>query len=907
MHKQKVKHFLLLCFLSCTHMMQAQTLFTGNVKTENGKPVVSASIKLKDSTRGVIRLFALTDPGGNFMIRLPSTTRHYLAECSFIGYKTDNYVFDIQVGNSGPVTHNIVLMQDTALLQEIHVYAAPPIKVSGDTTTFRTDAFKQGNESNVGDLLNNIPGFSVENGRIKYNGRSVSKVLLEGDDLFGQDYNTITQNLGPRGIEKIELIDNYNDRSYLSSRLQKGKELVVNLRFDKKFLYKIIASAEAAIDPGLNYYKTRQNIVSLIPKIKFVTTTNFNNTGLLGTELLGNIAGLPDYKKDGVNFDLPQSSSIVPLAQMRDIASAVIPKDKLVFNHTQFVSNNMLYKPSHKLLVRNTIQYYRDTYHQQQSRNEDYTVPGANFSVLNTQYQQKRMPYLNIANEIIYTVNPKLQLVYKLNYYTNRETDSSAEVRQVTYPINTRLAVATNGLRQQLGLSVMIDSIRILDIRAFHFIGNSHQQSSLFPADLYRPLTGDTVFRNLKTVIDDEHCDYMLQAKLSVKKRRGFYFVEALYTSSSSKLFSDLFLYDKGPSLHVNNSALINQSVLQIVTGSVNADITQNLTQNTVFHLTQKIETGNISLLNVASMEHRKKYFNYLPSAELRIRLDKRQNLSLRWGVEIKLPDTYDLYSSNIIVPGSNAIRGIDELYTGTSKRTTLTYNYSDPVKRKLTAFAIVSYAQEPVMYLMNSVPGIFYTLQNKIAFPGNGRSLIALGNLSKYISALKTQVTMDLNAISHNTYYAVNNQSGPFALSTLSGSVKCKTLITDRLITTIGLQAAFVSQELNKGEPMSRSAKNRTLNYSTALTYRFSTDLVFTGRFQHISQTASTLHHQLNLCDLSLKYVILREKLGIDLSANNLLSPNIFTTTMYTPLSTVTQSVNMLPPYLMLKISYDL
>jgi hypothetical protein len=178
---------LLLCsiYLLANTKINAQYVLQGQVSDARKAPVASASIKIKDSARGLPRFFAISDKEGKYRIRLPAGNKQFWLECSLLGYRNVSFVLPVP---AGPVQlKNILLTADTADLPAINVYSIPPVTVSGDTTTFRVDAFKKGNESNVGELLNVVPGFSVNNGRISYQGRAVTKVLIEDDDLFGSD------------------------------------------------------------------------------------------------------------------------------------------------------------------------------------------------------------------------------------------------------------------------------------------------------------------------------------------------------------------------------------------------------------------------------------------------------------------------------------------------------------------------------------------------------------------------------------------------------------------------------------------------------------------------------------------------------------------------------------------------
>jgi hypothetical protein len=84
---------------------------------------------------------------------------------------------------------SIVLLTKANLLKEIIVQERRnAISIKGDTTEYLVDSFLVNKSSNVEDLLKRLPGIQVDkNGKITAQGQEVKKVLVDGEEFFGDD------------------------------------------------------------------------------------------------------------------------------------------------------------------------------------------------------------------------------------------------------------------------------------------------------------------------------------------------------------------------------------------------------------------------------------------------------------------------------------------------------------------------------------------------------------------------------------------------------------------------------------------------------------------------------------------------------------------------------------------------
>ena len=87
------------------------------------------------------------------------------------------------------------------------VVKAKPIHQDNDTTRYFVNAFADGHERTVEDLLKKLPGIDVsDDGSISYKGKPISKILLDHTDMFGENYKTASRTLSPQIVGSVEAI-----------------------------------------------------------------------------------------------------------------------------------------------------------------------------------------------------------------------------------------------------------------------------------------------------------------------------------------------------------------------------------------------------------------------------------------------------------------------------------------------------------------------------------------------------------------------------------------------------------------------------------------------------------------------------------------------------------------------------
>jgi len=169
------------------------------------------------------------------------------------------------------------------LLQDVIIKGTrSAIKIKGDTTEFNAAAFTVQPNAKVEDLLKQLPGIQVDkDGKITAEGQEVKKVLVDGEEFFGDDPTLVTKNIRADMVDKVQLYDKKSDQAAFTGidDGQKTKTINIKLKEDKKNGYFGKAEAGAGTD---GYYEGQLLFNKFKAKQKFSLYATVGNNGKIG-------------------------------------------------------------------------------------------------------------------------------------------------------------------------------------------------------------------------------------------------------------------------------------------------------------------------------------------------------------------------------------------------------------------------------------------------------------------------------------------------------------------------------------------------------------------------------------------------------------------------------------------------
>jgi hypothetical protein len=112
----------------------------------------------------------------------------------------------------------------------------PLARASGDTLQFDAARYLKPEAFRLEDLVKNIPGFRVDdNGRIYFNGKEISRIMIDGDDLAGEQYKLLSRNLKALMIDSLQLIQRH-EKNRLLRTFGNQDAMALNLVIKKSWI-----------------------------------------------------------------------------------------------------------------------------------------------------------------------------------------------------------------------------------------------------------------------------------------------------------------------------------------------------------------------------------------------------------------------------------------------------------------------------------------------------------------------------------------------------------------------------------------------------------------------------------------------------------------------------------------------
>jgi Outer membrane protein beta-barrel family len=190
-------------------------------------------LQFKDS---ILVKFSYVKADGSFIVNgLPSG--QYILLVSYPDYADYVESFSLDSANPSHEFGKISMMPKSRLLQEVIVKGeTSQMKIKGDTTEFNARAFVIQPNAKVEDLLKQLPGITIDkDGKITAEGQTVTKVLIDGEEFFGDDPTLVTRNIRADMVDKIQLYDKKSDQAAFTG-VEDGrtqKTINVKLKSDK--------------------------------------------------------------------------------------------------------------------------------------------------------------------------------------------------------------------------------------------------------------------------------------------------------------------------------------------------------------------------------------------------------------------------------------------------------------------------------------------------------------------------------------------------------------------------------------------------------------------------------------------------------------------------------------------------
>jgi hypothetical protein len=252
------------------------------IDTTAFKKINKASVVILNAKDSIIFKDVRTSNTGEFIASnfIPG---QYILLVTYPGYV--DFVKPFNVSNDATLVDfgQIKLTPLSQFLKEVLVKAKKtPIRLRGDTVEFDAQSYRLQPNASVEDLLKRLPGLQVDNyGNITAQARRVTKVLVDGEEFFGDDPTLVTRNLRADMIDKVQLYDKKSDQAKFTGVDDGIKQKTINLKLKDDKKIGSFGKAEVGIATN-RYYQGNLMYNYFNHEEKFAIYGLTNNIGSLG-------------------------------------------------------------------------------------------------------------------------------------------------------------------------------------------------------------------------------------------------------------------------------------------------------------------------------------------------------------------------------------------------------------------------------------------------------------------------------------------------------------------------------------------------------------------------------------------------------------------------------------------------
>lgn len=240
----RIRLFLVLLLLTPPLLATADpcTIHVTILSAEDDTPLTGVLCRLYDEGDALVGYAITGDQGQADLTISESVTR---LSVTLMSYKSAEVRRDrLRCGSE------LVLRLEPTATKLPEIFAkAPPVVAYKDTVSYDVSSFRVKSDRSIGDVLRKLPGVEVGNsGDIKYQGRAISHLYIEGQDLLENRYNLATQNLPADAIAGVDVMERHTHERILKKRSD-SKDVAMNLRLSKD--YKARPFGEVSVGAGL--------------------------------------------------------------------------------------------------------------------------------------------------------------------------------------------------------------------------------------------------------------------------------------------------------------------------------------------------------------------------------------------------------------------------------------------------------------------------------------------------------------------------------------------------------------------------------------------------------------------------------------------------------------------------------
>jgi len=869
------KRFIIIffCWLCHSHSFSQEINIYGRISDSSNHGIESASVAIYNQQNKNLG-YSFTDQNGNYNISLiPKLQDSSRIEISCLGYQKLVHWIDLRIQN-----HDFMLRQKIDTLKEVVIKSGKKIDRNRDTTFIKVDNFSNKTEQTIEDILKKLPGIVVKkDGTIIAHGKAIDKLLIEGEDIFANNYRILTKNLEAKTLDEVQILDNFEDNP-VYKKLNNSDKVALNLKLKKGYNNILFGNVTAggSIASG-NRWKENLTIGLLKKKIKGFYFGDYNNLGEKSTDLIStNVINKNIFSNDRIEY------TAKPFYTIANNNVSFFNNTQSVFNKALLNSLSFSSKLKKNTSIRGVIYDASDNQFQNFAATTKYNLQNNPVSFQeNSNYKNKKL-LTSAELELKHYANKK-------NYFTNlliiknspNKTFNSLLLNnsQIVQNLNSKNFTFYN----HFNYTIQISENKVLN--NYVYAGNDKilESSTIKSPSLNNFLAIDT------TKIVNENANNKLffagiKSKL-ISKFKKVDLTNSIQFEYRNERFSNTFLANNlDISMYENNTRLKLFNIYQ---------------ENTLrYNFTRQVDfTTSINFQNTSfnSNKINKNIFFINPTVSFNVKKTPIGNFSLSYFENNTIPEINQLTTNFYLSDFRSFLFGTN--YAGILKNSTISFNYYFYNDEKRYSFSVSSYYTDS-RSIINTSSNITddFTFNSYVKTRG-GTSYNTSISLVKYIRKLNLA-----SKIENVSYW----QSMPLSVNTttflnskgFTNALKCSGTTYFKMPINFDFSFSY-----NYFQSVFPNIKIHNATYEDFLNVNYKATNTF------IIESNNSVYfinkQQYYFCNIILNYNPAKSRFSFRTVFNNLANQNQFTNILINNFTYYKSTIQLMPRYILLTIKY--
>ena len=501
--------FLLLC-----GTLSAQTVISGSVKDTEGEPLPNIQVLAYKAGNRIIVAYAGTENDGHYSFSVNT-------DADSLDVATSSLFFEKQTRRIANRSQTV----DFSLHEEIQelkgvTVRARSIEQKGDTLEYIVGSFVQKQDKSIEDVLKRMPGIEVaDDGKITYQGLPIQKFYVEGMDLMGGNYASISKNLPHQSVSSVEVYENHQPIKMLEDRIS-SEQASINIKLAKD----VALTGMAKVGLGAWPFLWNVNLTPMLfsGKVQMLAAYRTNNTGddlTMYTRMLS-MQQLQGERPAKLGEELSIKQASTPLFNT----------NRYLDNQTHLINLNTLFPVSENTTLRVNLYYLNDL--QKQLVSQSNTLYLAADTLAYTEQIDNRLRNNQLFGTITINRNDKAYyLDNKLNFSKAWDNAFGLDVNN-GLPVSQTLKVPALSVDNDLRLIIPVGK-RLLDFTSYIGYGQTPHSLEVEPGQFANLLNDSLGYAktiqelNTRQYFADHAVSAIFKAgRFTIRPKAGFLVVE---------------------------------------------------------------------------------------------------------------------------------------------------------------------------------------------------------------------------------------------------------------------------------------------------------------------------------------------------------------------------------------------